>query len=145
MSLVSDRTTNRRAGARLAVMALVLTACSNPAASSAVPDRDFELRAGESVRLEGSDLVLRFVSVPSDSRCPTDVQCVHAGDATVRLHAQGGGAPDASLDLHTNDEPKEGAQGSFLVRLLGLRPLPRAGRPVPAADFVATLRVTRRP
>ena len=129
----------------LAGLAFALIACSNPMASSAVPDQDFDLRAGESARLEGSDLVVGFVSVPSDSRCPVDVQCVHAGDATVRLRVQGGGADEKSLELHTNAEPKEGAQGSFLIRLIGLRPLPRDGRPVSAPEFVATLKIDPRP
>ena len=129
----------------LAGLAFVLIACSNPMAASAIPGRDFELRVGETASLEGSDLVLRFMSVPSDSRCPTDVQCVHAGDATVRLRVEGGGGPETSLDLHTNDQPKEAAQGSYVIRLVVLRPLPRDGQPVPGGDFVATLKITPRP
>jgi hypothetical protein len=129
----------------LAGLALALIACSSPTASSAVPDQDFDLRAGESARLEGSDLVVAFESVPSDSRCPVDVHCVHAGDATVRLRVQGGGAAASVLELHTNAEPKEGAQGSFLIRLIGLRPLPRDGRPVAATEFVATLKINPKP
>ncbi len=126
----------------LAVLAFALIACSSAMAPSAVPDQDFDLRAGESAHLEGSDLVVRFVSVPSDSRCPVDVQCFHAGDATVRLHVEGGGAAEKFLELHTNAEPKEGVQGSLLIRLLDLRPLPRDGRPVSAPDFVATLKIS---
>jgi len=126
-------------------LAFALIACSNPMAASAIAGQDFELRLGETARLEGSDLVLQFISVPSDSRCPTGVQCVHAGDATARLRVEGGGGPEASLDLHTNDQPKEGTQGSFVIRLVVLRPLPRDGQPVQASDFVATLKITARP
>jgi len=126
-------------------LAIALIACSSLTASAAVRDQDFDIRAGGSERVDGSDLVVRFVSVPSDTRCPVDLQCAHAGDATVRLRVQGGGAEETTLELRLNSKPKEGAQGSFLIRLIDLRPLPRDGHPVAAADFVATLKISSRP
>src|SRR3990172_1978405 len=74
---------------------VLLAACSSQSPASAsivVLDRDFDLKAGETARLEDSDLVMRFEAVTSDSRCPADVTCITAGDALVRLHVRGGGA-----------------------------------------------------
>jgi hypothetical protein len=127
---------------------LTLGSCSSesPATASEAPlDRDFDLPAGARAQIEGTDLVVEFQRVSSDSRCPEGVQCIHAGDATVRLMVRGGGATGGPLDLHTHDEPKEAARGTYLVRLVTLRPYPRDGQTIRPSDYVATLRVSRRP
>jgi hypothetical protein len=44
----------------------------------------FELRLGARAEFDG-DSFFMFDDVPSDSRCPVDVQCVHAGEAVVSV------------------------------------------------------------
>ena len=125
---------------------MLLAACSSQSPASAsivVLDRDFDLKAGETARLEDSDLVMRFEAVTSDSRCPADVTCITAGDALVRLHVRGEGAGDRTLELHAVEEPKEAIHGPFVIRLEDLRPPPRVGQPIEASDYVATLRIRR--
>jgi hypothetical protein len=53
-------------------------------------DEDFEMAPGDTLRVmneAGDDLegLLIFESVYEDSRCPLNVDCVWAGEATVRL------------------------------------------------------------
>lgn len=129
----------------LALAVLVLSACGGgPSAPSEVAlDRDFELRSGESVTVSGAALVVRFVAVADDSRCPADAQCVWAGDATVRLMVRPERGSEQSVDLHTQLEPNETAFGGYRIRLRLLAPLPRAGQRVAPRDYVATLRVVR--
>lgn len=43
------------------------------------------LTVGGSMDVPDANLRIRFDSVTSDSRCPTDVQCIQAGSATVAL------------------------------------------------------------
>jgi hypothetical protein len=129
----------------LAFAVLLLSACGGgPSAPSEVAlDRDFELRPGESVAVSGAALVVRFVAVADDSRCPADAQCVWAGDATVQLMVRSERGGEQSVDLHTQLEPNETALGGYRIRLRLLAPLPRAGQPVAPRDYVATLRVVR--
>ncbi|KTB47660.1 hypothetical protein [Dehalogenimonas alkenigignens] len=47
----------------------------------------FTLKAGQSAVIEGEDLKIRFDAVESDSRCPSDVVCVRAGEAVIRVTA----------------------------------------------------------
>lgn len=47
----------------------------------------FRLALGATARRDGH--TVRFVEVVEDSRCPTDVQCVTAGRAQVRLEVDG--------------------------------------------------------
>src|ERR1700704_4290387 len=51
---------------------------------------EFKLKAGQQVTLKGTRLRIRFVTVENDSRCPSDVTCVWAGNAAVRLQLSNG-------------------------------------------------------
>ena len=127
--------------AGLALLASLACAASNPVEPSL--DRDFEIAGGASVRVDGTDLLIRFEGVPNDSRCPVDVQCIWEGDATVALRLEGGGAPERTVELHTLDEPKEATQDAYVVILVALAPQPVSSRPTPLREYKATLRVRR--
>ena len=43
----------------------------------------FEMALGDIVYLEGTDISFEFALLLSDSRCPANVQCIQAGDASV--------------------------------------------------------------
>ena len=125
-------------------IALLLTGCAAepPSLATTVPlDQDFVLPVGTTVGVSGTDLVLRFVLVSEDSRCPEDVQCVTAGDATVRLAAREDRGRELAVELRLAGEASEVRLGAYRVRLQGLAPRPRSGQPLPSRDYVATLRV----
>ncbi len=131
--------------AAAAVSCTLALACDTVAPQSPSADRDFALRAGETARIEGSDLAIRFDDVPSDSRCPVDVQCITAGDATVSLHLTGGGAEPAAHELHTLEAPRELRRGGWTVALVKLDPRPVSTRGTPRSDYVVTLKASRVP
>src|SRR5690242_756576 len=70
-----------------------------PAACASVPKValpvEAQLHPGQRMALpEGANIT--YVDTANDSRCPPDVQCIHAGDADVRLRFV---KPDAVLDV----------------------------------------------
>jgi hypothetical protein len=94
--------------------------------------------------VEGTDLEVRFEGVRNDSRCPPDVKCISAGDATVALRLAGGGKDATTYELHTPRGQKAAEHGSYVVSLVGLGPPPASGGQKAAEDYVATFRVRRR-
>ena len=128
--------------AGLALVASLACAAGNPVSPCTRP-RLRASREGASARVKGTDLVIRFEAVPNDSRCPVDVQCISAGDATVTLRLEGGGAGASTVELHTLDQPKEATHGGYVVTLVGLAPRPVSNRPTPFDKYVASLRVRR--
>jgi hypothetical protein len=127
--------------AGLVLVASTACAASRPVAPTL--DRDFEVGGGTSAKVAGTDLVIRFEAVPNDSRCPVDVQCITAGDATVALRVEGGGKEARTIELHTLDEPKQARHGGYAVALVLLRPRPVSTRPTPRREYRATLHVRR--
>jgi len=129
---------------RPAFVVLLLTmaiACS-PSGPTARLDENFVLAPGESARVTGADVSIRFVGVQSDSRCPGDATCIQAGDAIVRVEALSSTSGVKTYDLHTaNSQPVR--HGDVSIALVELTPYPFASRPTQLGDYRATLRVTR--
>lgn len=129
-------------------LALGLLACSSPAGSSGTAGlgESFKLAPGQSTLVEGS-LDVRFDQVTNDSRCPTDVQCITGGNATVHVTVKTGpgDGPERSFELHSGPDGQRlsvDVSSSRLLTLLALEPLPRSTQPIPPDAYRATLRVT---
>jgi hypothetical protein len=127
-----------------ASVALLPWACAADNPTSPALDRTFDLRVGATAQVEGTDVEVRFEGVVNDSRCPPDVMCISAGDATVALRLTGGGKDATTYELHTASGPQDAEHGSYTVSLVALGPPPASNRQPSAKDYVATVRVSRR-
>ena len=138
----------RRVLSRLVLTGVALLACSAAAAGQmARVGREFKVRAGQVVTLDGGGLRVRFARVASDSRCPADVNCVWAGNAEVSVEVGGGRRRGRrTLTLNTDAGTRGGSEsryGRYTVKLVGLSPQPRSGRKIPAGRYTATLLVVK--
>jgi hypothetical protein len=126
---------------------LALWLAAGPAAcDSSAPTRPETFDAGQEFTLapggagvarDGS-FEVRFVSVSEDSRCPTDVTCVWAGEVTLKV----------ALKARSEDaerEVKEGASTTFGGReltVVRVRPQPVSTKKIAADEYRATFRVS---
>ena len=133
----------QRISARAAVLILVVVGAS--AARKPVRlDEEFDLRAGQKVSIDKKNLTLSFVSVIEDSRCPQGVDCIWAGNATVRITVTRAGGKAEQCDLKTDMEPPEKQVGAYRIDLIKLQPYPKQDVPIKSADYVARLIVRKR-
>lgn len=101
----------------------------------------FRLAPGEAVEREGHEVV--FVGVVEDSRCPTDVQCVWAGTARIRVTIDG--EPfvlTLSPTVGSDDEAQMIEWGGVQAVFVGLEPYPQSVPP-PIPGPVRALLITR--
>jgi hypothetical protein len=131
--------------------ALLLAGCSSfavvgPDGDTARLDEPFTLAPGQSIRIRGTLLDVRFVGVTDDSRCPSDVVCVWEGDAAVGVETELVGVPE-SHTLHTTGGPGGGPRAverdGYRIELEELRPYPVSDQAIAPAEYRATLVVTR--
>ncbi|HEX4936751.1 MAG TPA: hypothetical protein VFV33_26400 [Gemmatimonadaceae bacterium] len=136
------------------VALLALAACGKQGATPVTPDSDFTLQqAADSIPLaigrdvRVGDVWMTFGDVAGDSRCPTRVQCVWAGDANVQIavhpgcYKEGCKAASILLSLHTHLEPKSGSGWGRKVTLLSLTPYPDVPNGIDRSRYVAWVRV----
>lgn len=116
-------------------------------AQTARVGREFNLKVGQVVTLDGGRLRVRLARVAADSRCPVDVSCVWAGNAEVLFEVSGRGwSKMTTLSLNTNaspERPAEGRYGRYTLKFVGLAPPPRSTRKIAAGRYTATLLVSR--
>ena len=107
-------------------------------------NEQFTLAPGETVLVNGEALTVKFVGVPSDSRCPTGVQCIWAGDAVTTVTLTKTGFAAESFDLHTTLEPHSASYQGYTITLVNLDPYPnsRTG-PIRPNAYRATFIVTK--
>ena len=106
--------------------------------------RPFTLNAGRQVTL--GRLRIKFTAVTQDSRCPSDVTCVWAGNAAVRLDVSTNRSNGKSLTLNSakgSSLANEVDYRGYKVKLVGLSPYPRSDQKIAAGDYVVTLLVSK--
>ena len=143
---------SRRVAFALAAL-LTLTACGTTQADTltlpAAPTvtipmgTDVVLAPGEYVVVNPGGLRLTFTGVTSESRCPVNVliQCVQAGSARIALRITSGvGTRDVAMETTTRSDTTTVER--YVVRLVGVTPVPTTTDPIPAASYRMTLRVT---
>ncbi len=134
------------------IAAALATACmstSQPGAPAVIapdaiqvqPGDTFDLKAGQKAQIRGTPITVRFVSVGQDSRCPSDVQCIWAGDAAITLRLTSTAAAVSELIVHTNLEPRAIVYSGYQVRATDIRPAPKSGTPIPATEYVVRLQI----
>lgn len=90
---------------------------------------------GQEVRQSGNDVFrVTLMSVEADSRCPTGVQCVWQGDATVVLGYRFGMGPTVPVKLNLNTPPRDTLIGTVRIVFDSLTPYPAQPGPMPAQD-----------
>ncbi len=122
----------------LCLLAVALAACGRDgsAATLAAP---IQLAPGQSALFDAEDLEVKFVGIDSDSRCPTDVTCVWAGEVIVRLTLSKDGRTKELGIKATQSMAVEG----FAVTVLDVLPVRTTSQPIAPADYRVTLKVTR--
>jgi len=104
--------------------------------------QDFQLAAGQSGRVSGTPVTVTFRSVGTDSRCPSNVQCVWAGDAAINLSLSATTTASKEAVLHTNLDPRSVDFAGYRVKVVGVAPVPKSASTIPAANYVVTLQVS---
>lgn len=114
-----------RKTALLLLLTLILPACASTGTTSALP-AEATLTPGHRIAL--SDRAqLEYVGTFDDSRCPPDVQCIHAGDARVLLRiAENGDSRDVVLAASRQGEPRQSGRWRVTLLHLARGPAPTA-------------------
>jgi hypothetical protein len=109
----------------------------------------FKLSANQTAYLEPADLVFRFVNVTEDSRCPSDVQCIWAGQVSILIEywrvsslEKLGTFTLTLMGSSSSDSSARTIEG-YLVKLERVDPYPVSTRQIQPSEYVATLIVLK--
>ncbi len=127
----------------LIILAIVFISCqSTPVETSAVEPEvnlgeNFSIKIGEETQVKGSDVTISFKDVSEDSRCPTSVDCVWAGNAKLSILAKG-----EDLEFNTVSDSQIISVDGYSIELVTLAPYPEEFGEISKNKYIATLIVT---
>jgi hypothetical protein len=130
----------------LAIIALSFAGCSTETGTEAGLSlgQQFTLPAGQSVSIKGENLTIKFDKVTNDSRCPTDVQCIWAGEAKCQMSITSNGSVSTVVltvsggSETTGQELIQNYKANFQ-----LQPYPEAGKQIAEKDYKLIMTVTK--
>jgi hypothetical protein len=109
----------------------------------AEPGVAFDLPVGKTAALNGNGTRITFKQVKEDSRCPADVTCVWAGDASIELTISRNGSSDDTKILSLSPANSEARSGDLQIRFVGLTPVRRQADGNTPRAYVAQLVINR--
>lgn len=96
---------------------------------------DKAISVGEPTEISGLSVTLNKVT---DSRCPTGVQCIWAGEATASVTlVQGGDTSTIDMKLDAGTV----ALGGYNISLTAVLPYPKEGVSIDQSDYMLTFHV----
>lgn len=120
---------------------LSLAACQSagaPGARVASLNQEIQLAPAEQATYESQDLAVQLVRITDDSRCPTDAQCVWAGEVKVQIATRTGKAEPVQHEIKAGDYATVGA---FRVVVVNVQPVRVSTRQIPQQEYRVTLKV----
>ena len=127
--------------------AFLLSSCA-PVAGAAAPQavtlgEPFTLAAGATVRVGSERTGVTFEAVVADSRCPTDVQCIRAGEAVVRVTVARQRQPAETVEVQTTPNRDQVTAAGYTLTLTRLLPVPNTKTPTTVSDYRATFTLAK--
>jgi hypothetical protein len=113
-------------------------------ASLGVP---FTLAPGETAEVEDSDIYVKFLNVTEDSRCPSDVVCVWAGQVSVSINLLTSdsdlGTFTLTLGAASNTSMAERVVEGFRIKLTDVQPYPVSTHQIALSEYRASLAISK--
>jgi|GEM_PF-402835 len=103
----------------------------------------FKLSVNQTAYLSPADIIFRFVNVTEDSRCPSDVQCIWAGQVSILVEysraSTGEELGSFTLTLGSSNVNASAAIEGYLVKLARVDPYPVSTVQIHPSEYVSTL------
>lgn len=106
-------------------------------------NRQLKIQVNQQKKISGSRLSLKFVSVPEDSRCPEDANCVWAGNAKIQIKLRKSKGAWKTFELNSNTTDKTVKFEGYEIKLIDLDPKPRTNTGINRNSYTATFLVEK--
>jgi hypothetical protein len=122
----------------------LFTGCGRSSTVAASLDKQVVLYVGQTARISvnNSDvLVIRFVSVTADSRCPSDVTCIQAGEVRCQMEIRDTGTSNIPEAVVLTQPPLSMTYKNYLLTY-DVQPYPKSTETIKKEDYHIVLTVS---
>lgn len=127
---------------RKTILALLLTLVFG-ISLQAQTDQKVVVQINQQKTLAKIKLTIKFVALVEDSRCPTDAQCVQAGNAKIQVEVRKAGSAAKTFELNTNSQPQSVSFAGYTIKLIDLNPKPATNIRINHNGYTATFALSK--
>jgi hypothetical protein len=127
----------------LVITSLLSLSCSSPAVNEVNPGQEFALSFGQSARIAGENISIKFADVISDSRCPQGVTCIWAGEASCMIEITGSDAKFSKVLVQSGSGNNQADFQQYRITF-DLLPHPQAGKSTAKKDYYLRLTISKK-
>ena len=107
----------------------------------------FQLKVYQTALIKSENIKIRLLNVTADSRCPSDVVCIWAGEVKILVNAMKDDQDLGDLTLTRqagNDELATRTFDGFSIKLVKVDPYPVSTKKIELSEYIVTLVVELR-
>lgn len=93
-------------------------------------NQEFELRLDEQAVFSLEGLIIKFLAVLEDSRCPQGVDCFWEGNGKIRISVEKFDSAINIFELNTNIDPQTIRVEDYQIKLITLLPKPKLDKEI---------------
>jgi hypothetical protein len=114
-----------------------------PAVDAQSWQKRVQIAKGQERAVQGSGTKIKFVEIIEDSRCPTDVNCVWAGNAKIKIEVRVRRGQPRVFELNSALAPKVVSYAGYDFKLVSLAPQLRSNVRINPDKYVVTIEVKK--
>ncbi len=129
---------------KLLFLSLILTlAFGTLVQTNAQTAQTIKVLVGKQKKASSSKITIKFASLIEDSRCPDNVNCIHAGNARIKVTVSKPGSAPITFEANTNLGEKGNVYEGYAIYLTDLTPIPKANVRINRNAYTATFSISR--
>ena len=126
----------------LVLLIPLLSGCGDTVKASL--DSQFTLSPGQSVNIAGESMDIKFIGITQDSRCPTGVECIQAGNVSCNIDITQNGSRNHILLTETGGPgASQGYMSQKYMLVFNISPYPEAGKTISKSDYRLSMTVSK--
>ncbi len=108
-------------------------------------DDQIKLMINQNLTIESEGLSIKLLKVTEDSRCPSDVTCIWAGQVGVLVNVSQNGKDLGNINLILGPDKglAEKKIDGYLIRLVEVAPYPISTKKIEPSDYIITIIISK--
>lgn len=113
------------------------------ASAKTLNNQQIKLRVNQQKAVSGGKIKIKFLSLVEDSRCPENVNCIHAGNGKIQIRISGAKNAARTFEINTDLQPSAVSYEGFEIKLTNLEPKPKENIRINKNGYTATFAVSK--
>jgi len=127
-----------------ALLIFIITGCSSGVSQTTLTlGQEFTMSVGQSISISEEDLKIKLTDVVGDSRCPSGVTCIWAGQVSCILEITQNNRTDQTVITASGGKDYSSSEYQMYNLKFRVDPYPQSGKTINKSDYRLVLTISK--